>query len=190
MLTFSTFVLPGSTGGMKDFHYLDWLAWPFLFEMIPLTKGHRRAAQFQFVTFHRATFCKAKCPEHFAFRVGKRSWGYLFFAVDVGCPRRMGTPNPERLIQHGCPIKMAILGYPTFGGNTISCCSLYIPFWRANLPFLENIFFGRGSYVDIANPLTGKTHLGKNSIDMENQWLPRKRIHKCWVSIWFPYLCQ
>ena len=51
--------------------------------MIPLTKGHRRAAQFQFVTFHRATFCKAKCPEHFAFRVGKRSWGYLFFAVDV-----------------------------------------------------------------------------------------------------------
>jgi hypothetical protein len=46
------------------------------------------------------------------------------------------------------------------------------------LPFLENIFFGRGSYVDIANPLTGKTHLGKNNIDMENQWLPRKRIHK------------
>jgi hypothetical protein len=41
-----------------------------------------------------------------------------------------------------------------------------------------SIFFGRGSYVDIANPLTGKTHLGKNNIDMENQWLPRKRIHK------------
>lgn len=58
------------------------LVGPFLFEMIPLKDiGHRRAAQFQFVTFHRATFCKAKCPEHFAFRVGKRSWGYFFFLL-------------------------------------------------------------------------------------------------------------